>query len=268
MILADLPLLPEGARRIPFALASAWQAAQALTYATELLAAHFPGLDWDTWSDTFRQVKPELVVQGPAVWLEGPALEHLVQRLAASSDYPVPDPFVFGPVAAEIVERTAPQALAQQAQDDDAVARGHAATREPTDETPRPDPLVLSPPPASAASGSPAVDVPVAGVGTPPPPVATPVPPAPERGLAAARRTFSDIVQRHPRADGKKGFTVRELCRAMRISAASLREAHANPGRLSLKAVSALATLMQEPLLPVLADLLAGAGPRKKRRNQ
>ncbi|RYE05483.1 MAG: hypothetical protein EOP33_05600 [Rickettsiaceae bacterium] len=97
-----------------------------------------------------------------------------------------------------------------------------------------------------------------------------PAPPAPaqapERGLSTARRTFGDIVQRHPRANGKLGFTVRELCRAMRVSAASLREAHANPGRLSLKAVSALATLMQEPLLPVLADLLAGAGTRKKRR--
>jgi hypothetical protein len=86
--------------------------------------------------------------------------------------------------------------------------------------------------------------------------------------VSTARRTFGDIVRQHPRTSGKVGFTVRELCRAMRISAASLREAHANPGRLSLSAVSALAALMQEPWLPVLADLLAGAGTRKKRRNR
>jgi hypothetical protein len=84
--------------------------------------------------------------------------------------------------------------------------------------------------------------------------------------LVTIRRTFGDIVQQHPRANGKVGFTVRELCQAMRISAASLREAHANPGRLSLRAVSALASLMEEPVPSVLADLLAGAGTRKKRR--
>lgn len=283
MITADLSLLPPGARRIPFASASAWQAARALVYATERLTAHFPMLDWATWHNMFRDVKPDLVVLGLAVWLEEPALERLVQRLAASPAYPVLDPPVFGPAAAEMSEeRTAYKALARQAQaelaetpgvgspllyelvvtlaqNDATIARVYAATHEPADEAQRPDPLVLVPQPALAAMS----DVPVVRAGTPPPPTSTPVP---ESGLSTARRTFRDIVQHHPRANGKVGFTVRELCRVMRVSAASLREAHANPGRLSLKAVSALATLMQEPLLPVLDDLLAGAGTRKKRR--
>jgi hypothetical protein len=266
------------------------QVAQALAYATERLAAHFSMLDWATWSDRFRDVKPDLVVMGPAVWLEEPVLERLVQRLAASPAYPVLDPPVFGPAAAEMAEeRTAHKALARQAQaelaetpgvcspllyelvvtmaqDDATVARVYAATHEPADEAQRPDPLVLGPPPVLAAASSPVVDFPLAGAETPPPPLSTPAPPA--RSSSTTRRTFGDIVQHHPRANGKVGFTVRELCRAMRISAASLREAHANPGRLSLTAVSALATLMQEPMLPVLADLLAGAGTRKKRRNR
>jgi len=291
---ADLPLLPPGSRRIPFAFASVQQLAQALVYATERLAAHFPMLDWATWSNTFRDVKPDLVVLRLAVWLEGPVLERLVQRLASSPAYPVLDPPVFGPAAAKMAEeRTAHKALARQAQaqlketleggnpllyelvvtlaqDDATVARVYAATHEPADEAQRPDPLVLGPPPASAVPSSPAVGVPLAGA--PLPPVSTPAPPAPvpapERSLATTRRTFGDIVRHHPRANGKVGFTVRELCRAMRISAASLREAHANPGRLSLSAISALATLMQEPLLSVLGDLLAGAGTRKKRRNR
>lgn len=293
MITTDLPLLPPGAKRIPFAAASTWQVAQALAYATERLATHFSMLDWATWSDRFRDVKPDLVVLGPAVWLEEPVLERLVQRLAASPAYPVLDPPVFGPAAAEMAEeRTAHRALARQAQaelaetlgvcspllyelvvtmaQDDATAeRVYAATHEPADEAQRPDPLRFSPPPALAATSSPIVDVPIVGAETPPPP-STPAPPvpAPAHSSSTTRRTFGDIVQHHPRANGKVGFTVRELCRAMRISAASLWEAHANPGRLSLSAVSALATLMQEPMLPVLADLLAGAGTRKKRRNR
>ncbi|OGX92202.1 hypothetical protein [Hymenobacter coccineus] len=79
-------------------------------------------------------------------------------------------------------------------------------------------------------------------------------------------RTFSDIVRDHPRANGKKGFTVREVCRALRISAASLQAMHANPARLKLKQVRALAALMQEPGLLVLADIMADVGPRKEQR--
>ncbi|WP_204376099.1 hypothetical protein, partial [Hymenobacter coccineus] len=88
MTTPDLPLLPPGARRIPFAAASAPQAAQALAYATAHLAALFPRLDWPAWRDAFGDVQPDLVVQGPAAWLEGPALVRLVQRLATSADHP------------------------------------------------------------------------------------------------------------------------------------------------------------------------------------
>lgn len=74
-------------------------------------------LDWPTWSDTFRDVKPDLVVQGPIVWLEGPVLERLVQRLAASPASPVLDPPALGPAVAEMSEkRTAYKTLARQAQ--------------------------------------------------------------------------------------------------------------------------------------------------------
>jgi hypothetical protein len=296
MMTADLPLLPPGAERLPFALASSLQVAQALAYAMARLAAHFPALDWATWRDTFRHVNPELVVQGPAVWLEWPVLARLVQRLAASGDYPALDPPVYGPAAAELAAQLmAYQDLARQAQaqlaetpgggnplyyelvatlarDHPTAARVYAATHELAAEKPnRPGPLGLDQPPASAAPEPAAVDFSATGGLTLPPEASLPTPAAaaqtPERRLSTARRTFRDIVQQHPRANGKRGFTVRELCRAMRISAASLREAHANPGRLSLNAVSALAALMQEPLLLVLADLLAGAGTRKKRRN-
>jgi hypothetical protein len=291
MITADLPSLPSGAGRIPFALASAQQVAQALAYATERLAAHFPTLDWATWSDTFRHVQPELVVQGPTVWLEWPALARLVQRLASSLANSLVDPPVYGPAATETAallsayQGLAQQALAQSTEtpgctpllDELApmLARGHditsrvcTATHEPADEAQRPEPLVPDQQPASAAPEPPTGGLSATEAIVPNPPAPPAPAPASEDSPSPARRTFRDIVQHHPRANGKAGFTVRELCRAMRISAASLQEAHANPGRLSLTAVSALATLMQESLLSVLADLLAGAGTRKKRRNR
>jgi len=277
-------------------LASPLQASQALAYAMERLAAHFPTLNWTMWSDTFQHVQPELMVQGSAVGLKWPVLVRLVQRLASSVDYPALDSPVCGPAAAESAEQiTAYQNLALQslAQLAEALegyspllfelaatlaksyaiaARVYAATHTSANEDQnRPDPLVLDKRPASAATNLQAVDSPVTG-GLPLNPVASvPASPAleqtPERSLSTTRRTFRDIVQYHPRANGKMGFTVRELCRAMRISAASLQAAHANPGRLSLNAVSALDTLMQESLLLVLADLLAEAEAKRKRRN-
>ncbi|NML68002.1 hypothetical protein HHL22_22610 [Hymenobacter sp. RP-2-7] len=291
MITADLPALPPGAGRIPFALASAQQVVQALAYATERLAAHFPTLDWATWNDTFRHVQPELVVHGPAVWLEWPALARLVQQLASSLACSLLDPPGYRPAVTETaVLLTAYQSLARQALTQSTetpgctplldelapmLAKGHAiasrvcaATPEPADEAPRPDPLVPDQQPASAAPEPPTVGLSAEEAIAPNPPMPPAPAPASEDSPSTARRTFRDIVQHHPRANGKVGFTVRELCRAMRISAASLQEAHANPGRLSLTAVSALATLMQESLLSVLADLMAGAGTRKKRRNR
>jgi hypothetical protein len=289
MMTDDLPLSPE-ARRIAFASASPRQVAQALAYATERLAAHFPTLDWPTWSEALQYVQPELVVQGPLVWLEWPVLARLVQRLASSRDYSVLNPLGCGPATDKAEQFTAYQDLmplegtpecslllselaAMSAGGYATAAQVYAVAHEPaTKEQNQPDPLELDQPPALAAPCSSATDSSaigwlalqvVASVPALSPPTQTPA-----RSGTTARRTFRDIVRQHPRANGKRGFTVRELCRAMRISAASLREAHANPGRLSLKAVSALADIMQEPLLPVLADLLAGAGTRKKRKNQ
>ena len=73
------------------------------------------------------------------------------------------------------------------------------------------------------------------------------VPPGPPPRNASKGRTFRDIVKRHPRGAGKFGFTVRELCATMHISAASLREARANPGHLAVGKVVALAGVMGEP---------------------
>ncbi|RZK28287.1 MAG: hypothetical protein EOO63_11600, partial [Hymenobacter sp.] len=86
-------------------MASPLQVSQALAYAMERLVAHFPTLDWTMWSDTFRHVQPELVVQGPAVGLKWPVLVRLVQRLASSVDYPVLDSPVCGPAVAEPAEQ-------------------------------------------------------------------------------------------------------------------------------------------------------------------
>ena len=169
MITTDLPSLPPESRRIPFACASVRQLSQALAYATERLAAHFPMLDWPTGSDTFRDIQLDLVVQEQAVWLEEPVLARLVQRLAASSAYPVLDPPVFCPAAAKMAqERTAHQALARQAQaqlketpglgsplldelvgtlaqDYATAARVYAATHEPTDDGRRAGPAGARP---------------------------------------------------------------------------------------------------------------------------
>jgi len=90
---------------------------------------------------------------------------------------------------------------------------------------------------------------------------------APRRN-ASTRRTFRDIVQKHPRANGKFGFTVRELCATMRISAASLTAARANPGHLSVEKVVALAEAMGESPLHVLSDLVTEAGAKKKRKRK
>lgn len=243
----------------------------------------------------FRHVQPELIVQGPAVGLKWLVLVCLVQRLSSSVDYPVLDSSVCGPAAAEPVEQiTAYQALALQALAGLAetledyspllfelvatLAKSHAiavrvsaATHASANEKQnRPDPLVLDKRPASTATILQAVHSLTTGTLPLKPVASIQASPAleqtPERSVSTTRRTFRDIVQYHPRANSKRGFTVRELCRAMRISAASLREAHVNPGRLSLNAVSALATLMQESLLLVLADLLTEAEDRKKKR--
>jgi hypothetical protein len=88
------------------------------------------------------------------------------------------------------------------------------------------------------------------------------------RRNAFKRRTSRDIVEHHPRGNGKSGFTVRELCSTMHIRAASLTEARNNPGRLSLNAVVALADAMEECPMPVIMDLLAEAATKNTKKNR
>lgn len=85
------------------------------------------------------------------------------------------------------------------------------------------------------------------------------------RRKRAKQRTFRDIVEHHPRGNGKFGFTVRELCAIMRVSAASLTEARKNPGHLSVEKVMALAEAMEEHPLRVLGDLMTEAASKKRR---
>jgi len=112
----------------------------------------------------------------------------------------------------------------------------------------------------AASPGRPAPSRPVA---LPAPATAQKRRSAPRRN-APRRRTFRDIVQKHPRANGTFGFRVRELCITMHISTASLTEARANPGRLSVNAVVALAEAMGECPLRVLTDLMAEAATKRK----
>ena len=112
----------------------------------------------------------------------------------------------------------------------------------------------------AASAGRPAPDRPVA---LPAPATAQKRRSAPRRN-ASRRRTFRDIVQKHPRGNGTFGFRVRELCATMHISTASLTEARENPGRLSVNAVVALAEAMGECPLRVLTDLMADAATKRK----
>ena len=276
MLPDELPELPAGAERIPFAQASARRLAQALVYANQRLEARFPALDWSAWNESFQLAQPQLVVQGPAVWLEWPALARLVQGLTQAQAKAAPDPPVFCVAAAELsaqvidydtlarkvrlelaalpdVSSPLLNQLLEQLTSFNATAwHVYSATREVSPEVsakpelpepPAPVELLLAPPTGPPAEDSVSKkDRPLAP--TPAPLPAPPRPPLPEGRQTPARRTFRDIVKHHPRANGKQGFTVRELCGALRISAASLQEAHGNPGRLSLNSLSALAALM------------------------
>ena len=85
------------------------------------------------------------------------------------------------------------------------------------------------------------------------------------RRKTSRQRTFRDIAEHHPRGNGRFGFTVRELCTTMRISAASVTETRINPGHLTVEKVIALAEAMGEHPLRVLADISAEAASKKRR---
>jgi hypothetical protein len=291
MITPDLPLPTTGYRRISFAYASSLLVAQALTEAHERLKHHFPTLRWATWDDVLRQLQPDVLVTGKAVRFDWHALARRVHRLAASPGCPTPDQPASTEEAEEPVayQQQAIRALAELRENPLArtplaqalltkLAQGHAVPPRGGDAAPEPHPL----PPNTACVPALESSVPLPGPaegtvdsrddkwegpgGAPPVPTTgqQPTPdPAPRRN-AVRRRTFRDIVQKHPRGNGTFGFRVRELCAMMRTSAASLTEARKNPGRLSVNMVVALAEAMGEDPLRVLTDLLAEAGAKRE----
>ena len=300
MTTPGLPLPNASPRRIAYAHASSLLLEQALTEAHARLKRHFSTLRWATWGEVLRQLQPDVLVTGHAVTFDWYALTRRVHRLAASPKRPVLDRPVEIPAAtgwavklvayqqlalralAELRENPlAPGPLAQAllsqlAQDHAGEPRGADTTPEtpPLPDTVRPPALEPTGPLPDPAEGTvDSRDDSREGLGgtlslTTPEQEQTPDP-APCRNVP--RRTFRDIVQKHPRGNGTFGFRVRELCAMMRTSAASLTEARKNPGRLSVNAVVALAEAMGEVPLRVLTDLLAEAAAKrengKRRRN-
>ena len=295
----DLPLPGGRPPRVFFAHASSLLVAQALTDAQARLERHFPALVWPTWGDALWQLQPDVLVEGNAVTFDWAGLARRVHRLVASPARPVAVMPAAGSssaaVAAELracQRRAAPvlperqenppmpvplahesptqpahgQALAERVGDAIRGVRPHPTT---TSCPPVPEPFAPSSGLAAGSVGSPeelgegpdAVS-PLPGVSQPNGRGSTP------RRHGPRRRTFRAIVARHPRGDGRFGFTVRELCRTMRISAASLAEARTHPGRLSVNGVVALAGAMGEDPLTVLADLLAEAGGKQPKKRK
>jgi hypothetical protein len=290
MITNDLPLPDAGSRRIPFAQATALQVSRAITDANERLVLHFPSLSWPTWSETLLQVQPDLLVNGKDVSLDWPDLSRLVQRLAAARELPLLDPPVHGPAAGEVAhyvitnQRQAIRTLTELLENPRAcgplvyelvtlLAKGLAAAEDIYDATHEagerrqhsPSPEAIEKLLQSVDAARRVTDSAVAGAevtGLVNASARSPLENIPTQSTgrsSSARRTFRAMVQHHRRSNGKIGFTVRELCTTMRISAASLTEARANPGRLSLDAVMALAGAMGEFPLQVITDLLAEA---------
>lgn len=297
MITNDLPLPSAGPRRIFFAQASSLLVAQALTDANERLERHFPTLNSATWGDMLRQLQPDVLVAGKAVTFDWPGLTRRVQGLAAFPELPAFAQPADGPAATAMADQfiayqqRAVQALAELpgdpqvlgslayallrelAQGNAVAARVYQATQvagQQLANTPR-LPAFEEPVPVPGTDEGTVelLDERRERLGLVPPLLKTLQKNTPEREIrrnVSARRTFRAIVQHHPRSGGKFGFTVRELCTTMRISAASLTEARDNPGRLSLNAVVALSEAMGESPLSVIVDLLAEARGKKRKK--
>jgi hypothetical protein len=296
MLIHGLPPLHAGFRRIPFAHASSLLLAQALTDAHARRERHIPALSSATWGDVLRQLQPDVLVQEAGVSFDWQGLTRRVQgltlempTLASSANGPTPADWT-ADEELRAYQRQALSALAEMQGNPQAygtltyalllqLAHGH-------------------PPVATYGNAVEQVQQDPAGTGCPPVPeplLPLPVPadhtgdllkerrqgpglaprlskavPKDTRGPAlrrkkAKQRTFRDIVAHHPRGNDKFGFTVRELCCIMRVSAASLTEARKNPGHLSVEKVMALAEAMGEHPLRVLLDLATEAASKKRR---
>ena len=248
-------------RRISFAHASSLMLAQALTDASERQMRHFPTLSSATWGDMLQQLQPDLLVAGKTVTFDWPALMIRVKGLAIDPALPAGLKTYQRQNVPILVEmQTSPQAGV-----DDAI---QSAPGLPINNFSPSVPEPLGPSlslvmgnddlieerregPALVQSLSKMVQKNTLG-------------PARHR-KTSNQRTVRDIVEHHPRGNGRFGFTVRELCTTMRISAASLTEARRNPGHLSVNAVIALSEAMGEHPLRVLADISAEAASKKRR---
>lgn len=286
-----------GPQRISFVHASSLLVAQALTDANARMARHFPGLGWPTWGDVLRELQLDLLVHGKVVSFDWQDLARRVQALAAYPELPVAIPLTDGQTAAALVaelntyHRQAVPALAevqasaqacgplayalltQLAHRHARAARGDDAIQDATPPPvhalcpPSPKPLVPLTGPAEGTSG-------LLDESREAPGLVSPVSrllkkkSLPVRRNASKRRTFRDIVEHHPRGDGKFGFSVREICTTMHISAASLTHARTNPGHLMVQKIVALAGVMGEHPLHVLGDLLTEAAGKKRRKRK
>ena len=296
MPIPDLTPPHSGPRRISFAHTSPRLVEQALIDANARRERHFPALSSATWSDVLRQLQPDVLVHGTMVIFDWQGLARRVQGLALelpTLTLPVDAPTAIASTADEALrayQRQAVAALAEMQENAQAygpltyallmkLAHGHppVATFGEAVEWVRQDPAGTGCPPVP----EPFLPLPVAaehpvdsskerrhGFGLAP--RLSKAVPKDTRGPAlrrkrAKQRTFRDIVEHHPRGNDKFGFTVRELCSIMRVSAASLTEARKNPGHLSVEKVIALADAMGEHPLRVLGDLMTEAAAKKRR---
>ena len=294
MPIPDLTPLHSGPRRISFAHISPRLVEQALIDANARRERHFPALSSATWSDVLRQLQPDVLVHGTVVIFDWQGLARRVQGLAwelPSLALPMDAPTASASTADEDLrayQRQAVAALAEMQENAPAygpltyallikLAHGHppGATSGKAVEEVRQDPAGCPPVP------EPLLPLPVPdehpvdalkerrqGVGLAP--RLSKAVPKDTRGSAlrrkrAKQRTFRDIVEHHPRGNDRFGFTVRELCRIMHVSAASLTEARQNPGHLSVEKVMALAEAMGEHPLRVLLDIATEAASKKRR---
>ena len=271
---------------VSFAQASALLVAQALTDAHARMERHFPGLGWPTWGGVLRELQLDLLVHGEAVGFDWQDLARRVQALAACPALPAAVPLMDERTAAALVAElhiyhrpAAPGSepacgplayalLRHLAHGQALAARGvgaiEGAMQHPAHTLcpPAPEPHVPLTGLVGGASGS--LKEGEGGLASPGPRTLKKGFPPVRR--APKRRTFRDIVVHHPRVDGRFGFTVRELCTTMHISAASLTHVRRNPGHLVVGKIMALAAAMGEHPLHVLKDLLDEAAGEKRRK--
>lgn len=219
-----------GCRRLRFADASSQLVMRAFTDAHERLSLRFPNLGWPTWSDALRELQPDILVQGKEVTFDWQALTMLAQQLAASSQRP------------------------------DLLGQNQVTTR-PTGENGLLPSLPLSAANDSSAEAEPEIALVLPADGLPQP-IGQPI-----KRKYLRKRTFRNIIECHPRGNGKFGFTVRELCTTMHIAAETLTKARKDPGRLSLNSLMALADAMGEPHLDVMMDVMVQTMAKKARAN-